>query len=187
MSFLDILIMKWEMIAWNGSRMLNFSIWAFLGLSGLSSKHMSIYPAIAFLVIGIEAIYAQTTKFNKLLPVKKSKILLVDFIIYYLSISLIAIGLFIFLKEGILQNLLYGTIIFSIGIVLRYCNSIIAGSMLMLSVIGSMFVKTTEVYKIINEIVPNNIIILIIIIILVVFGYLLSLTLYKKKIFINKI
>lgn len=186
MSFLDILIVKWELISLNRTRMINFFTWTVLGIGGISGNNMCIYPAIAFLVLGIESMYAQTTKFNKLLPVKKSRVLCVDFIIYYLTISIVSIILFLFFKGEVLQNILYGTIIFSIGVVLRYCNSIISGTMLMLSVIGSIFLKTNEAYRIINNMVSVNSII-IITVGLIIISYIISLLLYKKRIFINKI
>ncbi|WP_297638076.1 hypothetical protein [uncultured Clostridium sp.] len=187
MNFLDILIVKWQLIAWNKTRRINFFTWAILGIGGISGSNMCVYPAIAFLVIGIETLYAQTTKFNKLLPVKKSRILLVDFIVYYLAISITSIVLFLFFKGEILQSILYGTIIFSIGVILKYCNSIISGTMLMLSVIGSIFLKTNEAYKIINRIIANSLIIIIIIFGLIILSYVISLILYKKRIFINRI
>lgn len=186
MSLVEIGIAKFEMIVFDRVKVINFFVWILIGVNGLLNNGNIIgsYSAFAFVIIGIDAMYSSRSRFSKLIPAKKSKILLVDFIIYYSIILIISIIYNFISAENLSKCLFYASIIFSIGIILRYCNAVIAGCILMFITIVTMFFNN----KIgIMKVGLSSVTMLIIVIMLIIISYLISLTLYKKRIFIKRI
>lgn len=185
MGVLDIGIVKFEYILLDKVKRWNFVSWTMIAI-GLSNNIIARYSALTLLIIGFEGMYSSQSKFRKMLPVKKSKIIMTDFIIFYSIAIVMSIITSYTINNNILYNLFFATIIFSVSIILRYFNGIGAGIILLLVSAGTVFLNK-EINSIISKLKFSDTKLLIYMGILIIFSYLISLILYKKKAFINRI
>ncbi|WP_297638079.1 hypothetical protein [uncultured Clostridium sp.] len=185
MGILDIGVVKFEYMFLDKVKRWNFFTWTMIAIT-LSNNIITRYSALTFLIIGLEGMYASKSKFRKMIPIKKSKIVLADFIIFYsLAIIMSAISNYI-VNSNIIYSLFFATIIFSISIILRYLNGVVAGLILLAISVGAVF-SNKEINHFILKLKFNDSRLLIYMGGLIVVSYFTSLVLYKRDNCRNKI